>query len=61
MAPRNPSELARLEDELQFFKDAAKNPNRTKAAKEAALREVRRIEGILGFESVPYNSIDFGD
>lgn len=60
MAPRNPSELARLEAEREGLIKSIKNPNRSKSMKEAMLRELRSIERTLGVEGQPYNSSAFG-
>jgi hypothetical protein len=59
MPPRNPSELARLEDELEYYREKVLNHTLGKSSKELALKEVRRIENLLGFESKPYNSEEF--
>ncbi len=55
MAPRNPSELARLEDELCYWKTKVGNLCLSKSSREAALAEVRKIERQLGLESEDYN------
>ena len=47
MSVRNPSELARLEEELAEAVDTVKDLRRPKGTREDALREVRRIEKIL--------------
>jgi hypothetical protein len=59
MAPRNPSELARLEDDLKYYKKQVASGVHHKKTKEALLRRVRDIEGTLGIESKPYNSDEF--
>lgn len=59
MPPRNPSELTRLEAELEFCRDSLKNGYHSKATKEYLLSEIRRLEATLGLESAPYNSNDF--
>ncbi len=53
--PRNPSELARLDDELQYWKGILSSVRSLKSDKENALRHVRKIERELGLESKPYN------
>jgi hypothetical protein len=53
--PRNPSELARLEEELKELKQELKNPTASKAYKEGLLRDIRKIEGQLGFANDNYN------
>jgi hypothetical protein len=58
--PRNPSELQRLEEERQYAIKLILEPDRTKASKEALLRELRDIERQLGIEGEPYNSSAFG-
>lgn len=67
MAPRNPSELQRLEEEalsdervhlLQEFYGTRYIPL-TKEAKENILRRIRAIERQLGIEGIPYNSNQF--
>lgn len=50
MAPRNPSELARLEDELCYWKTKVGNLTLSKADREAALSEARKIERQLDIE-----------
>jgi hypothetical protein len=56
MPPNNPSELARLEEELEDLTDALfASPPKTKADKEQLLREIRWIEDVLGIESKNYN------
>jgi hypothetical protein len=52
--PRNPSELARLEEELDALRKDM-NPLWPKAQREGWLREIRVLERILGIESKPYN------
>lgn len=68
----NPNELQRLEEEREDLIDIIKSgvvPYRAavdypaavldkgvKNAREGLLRELRRIEGLLGIESKPYNS-----
>jgi hypothetical protein len=61
--PRNPSELARLEEERI---DIINKIHRTKpfpltkSVKEGLLRELRAIERQLGIKGLPYNSEEFG-
>lgn len=47
MKPRNPSELARLEEELKELKVDFKNPKYPKGYREAVLRDIRKIEDTL--------------
>lgn len=76
MAPRNPSELARLEEERLDLLEVLKAPRipvrvykeyriamdkGVKSIREGLLRELRRIEETLGIPSVPYNSSKFGE
>lgn len=68
---RNPSELQRLEEErrdilrmLRTNKIPPHNENADKGlkkAKEALLRELRKIEDNLGITGVDYNSTAFGE
>ena len=62
MPPRNPSELARLEEELADLFEQIKDGTKfyPKARKEEILRQIRQIEEQLGMKSVPYNSSEFG-
>lgn len=46
-ALRNPSELARLEDELDYWREKSLNLALSKKARELALAELRKIERIL--------------
>lgn len=55
MAPRNPSELARLEEELKFALAEAHDERFPKKYREACLRDARKIEKILGIEGKKYN------
>lgn len=59
MAPRNPSELQRLEEERQHLLGCLCSTHYTKEPKERMLRELRKIEETLEIESVPYNSTKF--
>ena len=55
---RNPSEMARIEEEYEYAVSKfilAK----TKSAKETLLREIRQLEKQLGIENSNYNSSDF--
>ena len=54
--PRNPSELARLEDELEYWREKVKDLNYSKRTRESFLCNVRHLEKQLGIESQPYNS-----
>jgi hypothetical protein len=54
-APRNPSELARLEEELKFAEAEAYDLRFPKAYREGCLRDVRKIQKILGVEGKKYN------
>lgn len=47
MPPKNPSELQRLTEELQELKKDFKNLSYPKGYREAILRDIRKIEGIL--------------
>jgi hypothetical protein len=51
----NVSELARYEDELEYWKEKVRNLSLGKSSREAALREVRKIEGYLGLKGENYN------
>ena len=53
--PRNPSELARLEEELKFAKAEANDLRFPKEYREACLRDVRKLEATLGIEGKGYN------
>lgn len=58
----NPSELARLEDEIKYYRDNLKHGNHGKRTKEWLLKQIREREAILGIESKPYNGNgDFSD
>lgn len=59
MTISNPSEYARLEDELEYYKAIVKNPAMPKSAKEEALREVRKLEDALGTKGESYNGGSF--
>jgi hypothetical protein len=54
---RNPSELARLEDELEFTKTVLWSKANSKTAKEAVLRKQHDLERMLGIDSKPYNGL----
>lgn len=54
-APRNPSELQRLEEDLEHYKKQFKHCP-TKAGKEMMLKYIRQIEDILGLEHQDYNT-----
>lgn len=54
VAPRNPSELQRLETEIECLKDELKE-HYPKKQKEEILRQIREIERILGYDHQPYN------
>jgi hypothetical protein len=58
MAPRNPSELERLEQERAFYLRELKR-YQSKAAKELLLGCLREVESRLGIKSKNYNSDDF--
>ena len=45
---RNPSELARLEDELEFWREKAQNLGLSRSSRQAALNQVRSLERQLG-------------
>jgi hypothetical protein len=55
MPPRNPSELQRLTEELEESKYVLRTQYLPKSTKEFLLREIRRLEGVLGIEGIPYN------
>jgi hypothetical protein len=59
MPPKNPSEFERLLQEAEEIKKQLRTSYCPKDIKENALRELRKIEGILGIESVPYNDERF--
>lgn len=58
MPIRNPGEIARYEDELEYLK-AELRGYKVKSVKEKILGEIRYIESILGIDSKPYNSEEF--
>lgn len=60
MPPRNPSELARLEDEYQYWMAKVLNHSLSKSSKAEALVEVRKLEKLLGIEGNNYNNNEFG-
>jgi hypothetical protein len=51
----NPSELARIEDELKYWRNNLKNGIHSKSTKEYLLKQIRKCEATLGIESKPYN------
>lgn len=55
MAPRNASELARLEEELKFALAEAYDLRFPKKYREKCLRDARKIEKMLGIEGGEYN------
>ena len=55
----NPSELARVEDELKYWRHNLKHHVGSKSTKEYILRQIRQCEATLGIESKPYNSNEF--
>jgi hypothetical protein len=57
--PRNPSELARLEEEWAELHDMIKDCRMSKSSKEALIRGLRQVERKLGLESKDYNSSEF--
>jgi len=59
MSPKNPSEFERLLQEVEEIKKQLRTSYCPKDIKENALRELRKIEDILGIESVPYNDERF--
>lgn len=61
MTIRNPSELARIEDELKYWKNNLKHHIGSRNTKEYILRQIRACEEALGLESKPYNSGDFSN
>lgn len=60
MPPRNPSELARLEEELEYHLSIVRDTNSSKKIKEHHLKLVREVENILGITGKTYNSSEFG-
>ena len=52
---RNPSELARLEDEYNYYLKRAHNLSLGKSTREDALRECRKLEAQLGIAGKNYN------
>jgi hypothetical protein len=56
MPPKNPSEFERLLQEAEEIKRMLRTAYVPKDVKENALRELRKIEEMLGLESKPYNS-----
>lgn len=57
--PRNPSELARLEDERDYWRNNLKHHVGSRNSKEYILRQLRDVERQLGIESKQYNSNEF--
>lgn len=58
----NPSELARLEDEIEYYRTNLKEGIHSKRTKEWLLKQIREREAILGIPSKPYNGNgDFSD
>jgi hypothetical protein len=57
--PKNPSELARIEDELRYWKNNLKHHVGSKSTKEYILRQIRQCEAQLGIEGKDYNSNEF--
>lgn len=57
--PRNPSELARLEDEYQYWAAKVLSQTTSKSVKEEALIEMRKLEKQLGYQSIDYNTTEF--
>jgi hypothetical protein len=55
--PKNPSELARLEAELDYAWERLTKGYHSKSTKEHILREIRTLEDTLGLEHKPYNGI----
>jgi hypothetical protein len=55
MVIRNPSEIARVEDELHYWRNNLKHHVGSKKTKEYILRQIRSCEEQLGVESKPYN------
>lgn len=53
--PRNPSELARLEEEYKETKKELKNLTYPKGYREELLRDLRKLEKQLGIEGKKYN------
>jgi hypothetical protein len=59
MVPRNPSELARLEDEREYWYAKVKDKSLSKVSKQVALMNLRNIEARLGYEGDNYNTGNF--
>lgn len=58
--PRNPSEIARLEEERALLRmQLAGALYRDKQTKTKILRELREVEEALGISQTAYNSSDF--
>lgn len=55
MPPRNPSELARLEEEVKYWRNNIKHHIGSKKTKEYILRQLRAAEDALGAEHMPYS------
>ena len=58
MPPRNPSEFARLEEELGYWIGKATNLSLCKSDREHSLREIRQLEDALGLEHKDYVRAD---
>ena len=52
---RNPSEMARLYEELEYHKSFLLSLKTAKSDKEYHLAQIRKIEANLGIEGSPYN------
>jgi hypothetical protein len=57
--PRNPSELARLEDEYEYWATKVLSQTTPKADKQHALIELNKVAKQLGIEHPSYNSTEF--
>jgi hypothetical protein len=50
--PRNPSELARLEEEFEEAKNTFHDTRKPKGTREEAGRAMRKIAAILGYKNI---------
>jgi membrane-anchored protein YejM (alkaline phosphatase superfamily) len=57
--PRNPSELARIEDELSFYVNSLLNGIHSKKTKDYLIENIRKREAQLGLAGEDYNSPNF--
>lgn len=59
MPPRNPSELARLEDEREYWLKKVKDLSLSRRSREVFLMNLRNVEARLGIKGENYNSEKF--